>query len=256
MRSLMLAALLACLFAATPARADHPVTIAAAISLRNTLEDARPLLSRAAGGDVQFTFGASGTLRVQIERGAPIDLFISADRANAQRLVAAHLADHPALVAGNRLVLVVPAHPTVALSGFADLPRAHRIALGEPAAVPAGKYARQTLEHFKLYAPLNSANKLVFGENVAQVLTLVDRGEVDAGLVYSSDAKAAGDKVQVVATAPADAHEPIEYELAICTAAPHPAAAARVAAALQTPEFRALLARYGFAPPPEAKKQK
>jgi molybdate transport system substrate-binding protein len=226
------------------------VTISAAISLKPALEQAKPHLQKAAGQTVTFNYGASGTLANQIRQGAPVDLFLSADRPTVDKLVDAGGADKKtvATFATGDLVLVVPADNPAHLAGFADLTNAKKIAIGDPKVVPAGAYAKQTLTTLKLWDTLDKADKLVTAENVAQTLAYAARGEVDAALVYATDAKAS-DKVKVLAVAPADSHAPIEYVGVIPKDASNPALAATLQATLATPEIQAIFKSNGFGPP-------
>ena len=123
------------------------------------------------------------------------------------------------------MVLIIPADATAVPQSFSDLTDARfkRIAIGAPASVPAGMYARQVFDNLKITAALSG--KLVFGQNVRQVLDYVIRGEVDAGVVYVTDAIQAGSKVRVAATADASLHQPIIYPAAVITKAPHAVAA-------------------------------
>jgi molybdate transport system substrate-binding protein len=243
---------LAVVLLTTAVNAD--VTIASAISLKSALEKAQPLLENAAGEKVVFTFGGSGTLAGQIRQGAPVDLFLSADRATAEKLAADKTADPATLrvFAGNALVLVVPAKPddaTHSPASFAQVAKARKLAIGDPQAVPAGAYAKQVLDHLKLWDPLAKANQLVTTEDVAQALTLVRRGEVDAAIVYATDAKNQP-AVRLVATADPAWYTPIEYVSVIIRDSPHKPAALNVQQALATPEVQAILHDFGFTPPP------
>ena len=147
----------------------------------------------------------------------------------------------------NQLVLIAPADSKSAPAGFADLKNVQKIAIGEPKSVPAGEYAQQTLEHLKLNDALKG--KLIYGLNVRQVLQYVQSGEVDAGLVYLSDAKEAGDKVKIIATADADWHEPIEYWAVVISGSPHAEAAKKFLAYLQTEPAQKILEARGFSRP-------
>jgi molybdate transport system substrate-binding protein len=123
-----------------------------------------------------------------------------------------------------------------------------KLALGEPKTVPAGQYATQTLEKLKLTAPLSG--KLVYGSNVRQVLDYVIRGEVTAGIVYATDAKQAGDKVKIVATAAEDSHDPIVYPAVVVKKSASAAAAKRfLDYATDDAEARRLLEARGFTRP-------
>jgi molybdate transport system substrate-binding protein len=237
---------------AYPATApDERFHISAAISLRTVLEEARPILAKAAGMPVEFNFASSGALAAQIVRGAPVDIFISADHFSVDTLAAKRLVtpDGAAVLATNELVLVVPAG-SQNMRSLDDLrrPEVHRIAIGDPDSVPAGRYARQTLEHAGLWSALATRGQLVMGENVAQVLAYVTAGEVDAGFVYRSDVPASMTKARVVLQVPAQAHAPIEYISAVLTEAPQPHAAAAVQKALLSSPVQSILAAHGFGP--------
>jgi len=222
------------------------ITVSAAISLAGVLEKVQPALEAEAGEKISFTFGASGTLAGQIQQGAPVDLFISADRANVEKLVAAKVVEPAAVtvIAENALVLIQP-KGAAPLGGFADLAKVKRIAIGEPKVVPAGMYARETLVSLKLWEELEKAGKLVSCENVAQVVTLVDRGEVDAGLVYRTDALNAKN-VRLAAEAEASTHSKIEYVSAVVAAGTHKAAAEKLQRALASEKVVAVLRERGF----------
>jgi molybdate transport system substrate-binding protein len=229
-----------------------PLTVSAAVSLKDALEAAKPLFAQAHPGvEITFIFGSSGSLQQQIEHGAPVDVFISAagrqmDALEAKGLV---LAGTRAALFRNQLVLVIPSGASAPAS-FADLaaPATTRIAIGEPRSVPAGQYANQVLAHFGLLPALG--RKLVFGKDVRQVLTYVSFGEVDAGIVYLTDAKTT-DKVKIAAEAPLDSHAPIEYPGAVMKSSPSPEAARAFLDFLRTaPEALAAFRTLGFAPAP------
>jgi molybdate transport system substrate-binding protein len=247
MRLFLLAAVavMSTLFAVPTARAE--VVVSAAISLKSVLEAAQPELEKVAGEKVTFNFGASGTLAGQIVQGAPVDLFISADRATVERLLSAHAAaaESVKVIAGNVLVLVAPKR-SAAPAKVADLPEVKRVAVGEPKVVPAGVYAKEALVALKLWEPLEKAGKLVTCENVAQVVTLVDRGEVEAGFVYRTDALAAKN-VRVVAEVDPALHGKIEYVSAVVTASKKAEAVGKVQAALLGERVRGILKDKGFA---------
>jgi molybdate transport system substrate-binding protein len=251
----------------TPRAGRADVSVSAAVSLKGVLEQMQPELEKAAGEKIVFNFGASGTLAGQIKQGAPVDLFISADRVNADTLVKEKLADaaSEAVVAKNALVLAVPATKGVAtsalVSGFADLKKdaVKKVAVGEPRVVPAGEYAKETLTKLGLWDDLEKAGKLVMGANVAAVLTYVKRGEVDAGLVYKTDAMEAGDAVKVVATADEKTHAPIEYVGVIVAASGKKDAAAAIQKQLVSDAAQKALEDAGFvraAEPPTTQEKK
>lgn len=243
------ALMLAVLASPSSARAED-LSIFAAISLKTPLEKARPELEKAAGMPIQFNYGASGTLCTQILRGAPAAIFISADQLNVEKLKKENRAvdGSEKVLVSNDLVLITPA-AGAAIKKLADLGQTNltKLAIGEPRIVPAGKYAQQTLTHLKLYDALKDAGKLVMGENVAQVLAYVERGEVDAGLVYRTDVLNSS-KVTIVDVAADDAHEPIVYVMAIIKDAPNPDAARKVHEKLVSPEIQGILMNAGFKP--------
>jgi molybdate transport system substrate-binding protein len=203
------------LFAASPGptRAGETIRVAAAISLKEAITDVAAAYERRTGDKVELSFGSSGQILAQIKGGAPIDAFISAADKQVKELAAAGLADEHSrrVVVRNSLVLIVPRDSKVKLDSFESLATApiRKLAVGEPKTVPAGEYASQALERLKVTAALS--DKFVYGSNVRQVLDYVIRGEVTAGIVYATDAKQAGDKVKVVATAAAASHDPIIY---------------------------------------------
>lgn len=231
------------------------VTVSAAISLKAALDDAKPLLEKAAGQTLTINYGASGTLAGQIRQGAPVDLFLSADRATAEKLADGGSADKKTLsvFATGELVLVVPSDNPAHLTAFADLtgPAVKKIAIGEPKVVPAGAYAQQALTALHLWDTLQKADKIVTAENVAQTLTFAARGEVEAAIVYATDARS-NNKVKQIAVAPADSHTPIEYVGVIPLEAPDKTAAAAVQKALLSPQVQGVFKGHGFAAPPAA----
>jgi molybdate transport system substrate-binding protein len=190
----------------------------------------------------------------QIKAGAPIDAFISAADKQVDELALLKLVDPDTrrVVAGNALVLVVSRDSTARLDSFEGLARAavKRLALGEPRTVPAGEYATQVLKTLKLTDALTG--RLVYGSNVRQVLDYVARGEVTAGIVYATDAREAGERVKVAATAKGEWHKPIVYPAVLVTKSGNAAAAGRFLEHLATPQAQAVLRRRGFAPAPDA----
>ncbi len=227
------------------------LTVSAASSLREALAELDSLY-RAEHPDVavRANFGASGALRQQIEQGAPVDLFISASEKHADALQQAGLIDPRTrrVLAGNELVLVVPHQSSIPITGFRSLaePGVTRVALGAAASVPAGEYADEVLRSLGIAEVV--ARKTVYGQNVRQVLSYVESGNVDAGVVYRTDA-AVSRRIRVVATAPAGTHRPITYPLAVVTASRHAEDARAYAAFLLGPRGREVLARRGFTTP-------
>ena len=232
---------------------DQPVvlTVSAAISLKEPLDALAQNYNRE-HPDIRVVcnYGASGTLQHQIEQGAPVDIFISAGEKQMDALQNENL-----LTPGtrrdlltNQLVLIAPANSTT-VRGFGDLAKSSVkfVALGEPRTVPAGMYAQQVLQHLHLLPAIKS--KLVYAGDVRQVLAYVESGNAAAGLVYPTDARISS-SVRVVATAPADSHDPILYPIAALRASKSPQAARSFLDTLELPVTLAMFEKYGFAAAP------
>jgi len=245
--SLLALALLAFASLAPPARAET-VTVFAAASLEGALDAAVKPYERGSGNKVVVSYGGSNALARQIEAGAPAALFIGADLdwvdyVEKRGLVVPGTRRN---LLGNDLVLVAPAGSTASVKiapGF-DLAAAlggGRLALADPAAVPAGKYAKAALESLGAWKGVEPY--LAPAENVRAALVLVSRGEAPLGIVYRTDAMA--DKgVRVVAAFPEGSHPPIVYPMVELKGAG--AAANGLAKALSSPEARAIWERHGF----------
>ena len=242
-----LAALLLCLALAPLARAGT-VTVFAAASLKEALDTAAKAFEAATGNKVALSYAASGALARQIEAGAPATLFISADLdwvdyVEKRGLTAPGTRRN---LLGNDLVLIAPAASTVSVRiapGFDLAAALHggRLALANPDAVPAGKYAKAALT--KLGAWQGVEGRIAPAENVRAALVLVARGEAPLGIVYRTDAMA--DKgVRVVAAFPGDSHPKIVYPMVQLKGAD--AATAQLAAHLASPATRAIWERFGF----------
>lgn len=222
--------------------------IAAAASLQNVLEALDPIFEAANPGlKVNYTFAASGPLQQQIEQGAPVDLFISAaprqmDALQKKNLI---LTNTRRNLLTNGLVLVVPHHSTLGLTGFRQLTNANvkRISVGEPRSVPAGQYAEEVFTKLGLLDQLRP--KFVFGNSVRSVLGSVESGNADAGVVYTTDAKISNQVTQV-ATAPNNLHAPIVYPLAVISASRKQSGAHTYAQFLASRQAQTVFKRYGF----------
>ena len=249
LRARTLALFLIALLAVFPAMASD-LTVSAASSLGNAFRELAPLFeARNPGTRVVFNFAASDALLAQVARGAPVDVFASADeetmdRADNQRLLAP---GSRRTFARNALMVVVPSDAKVRPTSLVDLqhPAFRRVALGSPASVPAGRYARAALEAAKLWTPIEQ--RAVFAQNVRQALDYVARGEVDAGFVYATDAIIMKDKVLVAFRVPTAT--PIRYPAAAIAGRANGDAARRFVDFLLSPEAQAVLARQGFLKP-------
>jgi molybdate transport system substrate-binding protein len=243
-------ALLAGVTAGALARAGaEPLLVSAAVSLSEPLQALAGPFARAQGvAQPRFNFGASGLLQQQIQQGAPADVFLSAGPRPMEALEKAGLllgGSRRDLI-GNQLVLVVPARAPQRPMGFAALatPAVARLAIGD-ATVPAGDYARQVLAHEGLSQAV--AAKLVPLGSVRAVAHAVAAGNVDAGIVYRSDAVQIGG-LRVVAVAPAGSHAPIRYSGAVVAASRQPQLALAYLRSLTSPAAEAEFRRRGFQP--------
>lgn len=237
--------------APTPVSAAETIVVSAAVSLRNAFEEIGALYATSTGGPrPAFNFGASGDLMAQIRGGAPADVFASAAAKDMDGLDAetALLPGTRVDFAANEVVLVVPSTSGVAVISFADLakPEIARIAVVNPKTSPAGRYAEAVFASFGLVEAVRP--RLVLAENVRQVLDYVARGEVDAGVVYATDAMARPQEVRVAVVAPAGSHKPVIYPIAVLKGAMHPDAAKAFVAAVRSEAGQAILTRYGFKP--------
>ncbi len=228
-----------------------PVTIniSAASSLTNALNEINKAYT-ALKPWVTLTpnYGSSGTLQTQIEQGAPCDVFLSAAAAQMDNLQTENL-----LLTGsritlltNKIVLIVPKGNPLGLTGFSDLTlsKVKLIAVGDPKSVPAGTYANTAFTELGILSAIQS--KFILGANVTQVLQYVDSGNVDAGVVYSTDALS-DSNVTVIATGPADVNATIVYPGAILKSSKNSAAAQDYLTYLAGAGARAIFEKYGFA---------
>lgn len=198
--------------------------------------------------DIFLNIGPSGSLARQIEQGAPTDLFVSANPDWMSYLLDRELVVESTkmILARNGLVFIGPREPPI--SGPETLRQLKRIAIGNPASVPAGQYAREALENLNLYDELKAERKLVMAKDVRQALFYADRGEVDGAFVYLSDAPLSRHTVIHFEVDPS-LHSPISYPLALTVTGNSKKAAQLFHDYLGTGETAAVLKRYGFRPP-------
>lgn len=222
------------------------LVISAAASLQDALYEIEKSYEKGhTNVDLKFNYGASGALKQQIEQGAPVDLFFSAAEDKFDELVNEGKIDGKQRVdlVGNELVLIVPKNTKKSIKDFSDLPAQDSIALGTPEAVPAGTYAKQTLERLGLWGQVSG--KVIPAKDVRQVLSYVETGNVDAGIVYKTDALVS-DKVKVVTTADASMHDPIIYPVGVIKDTKQPKEAEEFYKYLQNKESLKVLENYGF----------
>jgi molybdate transport system substrate-binding protein len=232
-----------------PAQAAD-LMVAAASSLTNAFQEIGKEYEKARpGARVLFNFGASGQLLQQISRGAPVDVFASADaetmdRAEKQSLIfRTSRADFTA----NKLLLIGPGDSTLALGSLADLsaPAVQKISLGNPDSVPVGRYAKAAIEKAGLWQSLSP--KFVYTQNVRQSLDYVFRGEVEAGFVYATDAAISPVKVRVALEVPTD--NPIVYPIAAVKGYGSENRALDFIAFVRSEPGQKILDKYGFKRP-------
>lgn len=226
------------------------LTVSAASSLGNAFKSLAPAFEAAHPGTrVLLNVAASDALLAQISKGAPVDVFASADQDSMDRAAAQSLlvpgTRHDFV--GNRLVLIVPASSSGAVRGLTDLQSAtvQRVALGKPEGVPAGRYARGALEAARLWAAIQP--KAVYAVNVRQALDYVARGEADAGFVYATDAATQQDKVRVVSVVPTAT--PLRYPVAAVAGGAQQALARQFIDFLRSPAAQEVLVKHGFVAP-------
>jgi len=222
--------------------------VSAAASLTESLNEIKPIYEAAHPGvTLAFNFGASGTLQKQIEQGAKADLFLSAGSKQMTALVDEKFVD-PATEKNlllNELVVVVPAKGGAAVTGLADLkkPEFKKIAVGTPETVPAGSYAQQALTSAKLWDELKP--KMVFANDVKQVLNYVETGNTEVGFVYKTDALASK-AAKIAYAVDKSAHKPITYPIGIIQATEHRAEAEALYHYLISKDAVDIFLKHGF----------
>jgi len=240
------AAVLAWLLLAAAAHAA-PVTVFAAASLKNALDEVGAEYARA-GGQARFSYAASSAIARQIEQGAPADVYVSADSdwmdylAQRRLIVASSRRD----LLTNRLALIAPADSKLALKIGRGMPIAAALGAGRLAVagpeVPAGKYAKAALTALGVWPSVSG--KLAQAENVRLALQYVARGESPLGIVYDTDAVVER-RVRIVGLFPTGTHPPIVYPAAIVASSRNPDAA-KFMAFMRSPRAAAVFKKYGF----------
>jgi len=233
----------------TPGAAGPEViTVSAAASLTEAFTNIKSQFEKEnPGTNVNLNFASSGNLRKQIEGGAPVDVFASADEAQMNILASKSLIVNNSRkdFAQNSLVLIVPENSALNITGVKDLadPKVKKIGIGNPDTVPVGNYTRTALTEAGLWSQLE--NKMVFAEDVKQVFTYVERGEVDAGFVYTSDAKTAEPgTIKIITNVPVSI--PVKYPIAVISSSEHKEEAQKFIDFVTGNEGQDILKKYGF----------
>lgn len=224
------------------------LNISAAVSLKDALTEIQANYQKK-NPEVKLVFnlGASGSLQKQIEQGAPADIFISAAPKQMDELEAKNLINKTTRrnLVENKLVLIVPQNSTLGIAKYEDLTKSNvqKFSIGEPSVVPAGQYAQEVFKKLGIWDEVK--DKIVMAKDVRTVLAYVETGNVEAGIVYKTDA-VSSDKVKIVATAPEGSHQPIVYPIAILSGTKQQKAAEDFQNYLTTPESTAVFEKYGF----------
>lgn len=233
-------------FVGTNAMAEE-MTVSAAASLKNAFGEMKAAFEAANKGmAVHTNFAASNPLLKQIVEGAPVDVFASADETTMDKAADAKVVDTKSrkTFAKNDLVLIVPKNG-IKFNNINELKKVDKIAIGNPDSVPAGRYAREALTSAKLWESLQA--KYILGTNVRQVLDYVARGEVEAGIVYGTDAKQFADKVDVALIC--TGHTPVTYPIAVANTGNNAKAGQKFVDFVLSIQGQEILAKYGFVKP-------
>lgn len=259
MKRTLVSLLAACAFVASPLALAETITVSAASSLTNAYTElGKNFEAKNPEHKVEFNFGASGALLQQILQGAPVDVFASADQATMDKAEAEGMIkkDTRQDFIGNGLVLIVPVDSQRSFSSLNDLTAddVKHVAMGNPDTTPNARYARAAMQKAGVWSAVEP--KLVLGSNVRQSLSYVSRGEVEAGFVFSTDAKQDEGKVKVALVVPTVAAgekegewkpSPIVYPIAEATQSKK-ALSADFIAYVMSDDGQATLAKYGFVP--------
>lgn len=223
------------------------ITVSAAASLKDAMEEIKKIYQlEQSQVTIIYNYGSSGSLQQQIEQGAPVDVFISAAKKQMEALAEKNLIDNASrrVLLKNKVVLVVP-NNTKKIAQFADLTKKEitRVALGEPASVPAGKYGKEVLTSLDLWKMTEP--KAIYGKDVRQVLNWVETGNVDAGIIYYTDALNSK-KAKIIATASKSTHSPVSYPIALIKDSKSPADANAFVHFLLSQKSQVVFEKYGF----------
>jgi molybdate transport system substrate-binding protein len=246
-RKLSLVFILPILLSFTAELYGSEITVFAAASLTDVLKSAAATYEKQSGNKIVFNFGASSLLERQIEEGAPADIFFSADEARMDALEKKGLILKETRKSrlSNSLVIVTAADSGVKISSPADLAgvKIRRIALADPKAVPAGVYARAYLEKQNLWSAV--APKIVPTDNVRAALAAVESGNIEAGIVFKTDA-AISKKVKVTYEVPVKDGPKISYPVAVTTNSKSVESAKRFLDYLNSDDAAKIFSTYGF----------
>jgi len=222
------------------------ILVAAAASLQNAMEEIQIMYQEANPNvTVTFTFGASGALQQQIEQGAPVDVFMSAALKQMTALEEEDLIvkESKKELLENKVVLIVPKDSKLGITSFEDILKAPLIALGDPESVPVGQYSEEVFTSLGILDKIK--DKVTYAKDVTEVLTWVSTGNVDAGVVYATDA-ISNDDVTVVTEAPEGSCSKVIYPVAVVKGTKVEAGATAFVEYLASPEAIAVFEKFGF----------
>lgn len=222
------------------------ITVSAAASLTDAMAEIAYQFEKEKNITITFNFASSGKLQKQIEEGAPVDVFVSAGKKQMDALEANNLIDKDSRedLLKNKLVMIVANEYNDKINEVSDLvDKELKLSIGVPETVPVGQYAKETLEYLKLWDGLSS--NIVFAKDVSQVVTYVEKGEVAAGIVYSSDA-ARIDSSTVKQEFADETHRPIVYPAAIIESSNQKETGKMFLEYLRTEEVKEIFNKYGF----------
>jgi molybdate transport system substrate-binding protein len=230
---------------------SESLLVATAASLTKAFTEIGEAFDQANGTETTFTFDASGALQKQIEAGAPIDVFVSASPVQVDNLLQKELVDETSITtfASNEMVLAVPSDSKLGISGFQDLAteQVKRVATADPQTAPQGMHAIEVLATLGLIETVQP--KLIYSRSAPQTLTYVKQGEVDAGIMFATDALAGDTDVTVVEISDPAWHSEIAYVTAVVSASEAKTLGEAFIDFTTGPEGRAILQRYGFLVP-------
>jgi molybdate transport system substrate-binding protein len=222
------------------------ILVGAAASLQNVMEELQGIYKEEnPDATVTFSFASSGSLEQQIREGAPIDVFFSAASKQMDALAEDDLITEDTRVdlLENQIVLIVLLNSNLAVSGFEDILGASMIALGNPESVPVGQYSQEIFEYLGIWDEVYAKSTL--GKDVTEVLAWVSSGNVDAGVVYATDAKSSSE-VEVAAIAPEGSHNKVIYPAAVIKGSKKEKAAKDFIRFLGTDKAEEVFVKYGF----------
>ena len=228
---------------------DEPIelTVSAAASLTDAMDELKKIYEKENHVELTFNFAGSGKLAQQIQQGAPVDVFISANEDWLDTLLEEELIDKESIteVTGNKLVLIASDDTSLKYDAFSDIDTHNlsNIAVGQPESVPAGEYTKKALEAIDKWKSIEP--QIVYAKDVRQVLTYVETKNADIGFVYESDARSS-DKVTILTESNPKGHDPIIYPGGVTAETKEKEAAESFLTFLESDEAQAILEEYGF----------